>query len=51
MVKGLDTFWKYLLHTFPDPEYSWADRRNYAGVPADGHDSFHGSAGWLLSDP
>ena len=40
-----------LLHTFPDPEYSWADRRNYAGVPADGHDSFHGSAGWLLSDP
>ena len=46
-----DAFWKYLLHTFPDPEYSWADRRNYAGVPADGHDSFHGSAGWLLSDP
>ncbi len=46
-----DAFWKYLLHTFPDPEYSWADRRDYAGVPADGHDSFHGSAGWLLSDP
>lgn len=46
-----DAFWKYLLHTFPDPEYSWADRRDYAGVPADGHDSFHGSAGWRLSDP
>lgn len=46
-----DAFWKYLLHTFPDPEYSWADRRDYAGVPADGHDSFHGSAGWLLSGP